>query len=154
MTIQPLAQVLVAPLIASLPKVDLHLHQEARARLDRIAARRRERPAYDWQSWGRRLLDEYPPGFGRLVAIYEPDKELRGVSDADPENFITRVVDVLEEAAADGEVLVEVRFGTTEAPSPPDLMPLFREAESRVRERHPRLHAEAIVYLGLRGAIG
>lgn len=98
------------------------------------------------------MLDESPPGFGRLAAVYEPDGSLNldGVSDTDRESFVVRVADVLEEAAADGAVLVEVRFGTTRAPSPLDLMPLFREAERRARERYPRLRAEALAYLGLR----
>ncbi|MCA1722891.1 MAG: hypothetical protein LC748_01285 [Thermomicrobia bacterium] len=61
-----------------------------------------------------------------------------------PENFIARVADALEEAAADGAILVEVRFGGTTILRP-DFMPLFREAERRVRVRYPRLHAEAII---------
>lgn len=68
--------------------------------------------------------------------------------DAEPENFIARVVDLLEEEAADGAILVEVRFGgaTIELP---DFMSLFREAERQVRAQYPRLHAEAIITLVL-----
>jgi hypothetical protein len=35
--------------------------------------------------------------------------------DAVPENFVARVADLLAEAAADGAVLVEVRFGNETA---------------------------------------
>ncbi len=56
------------------------------------------------------------------------------------------VEDALEEAAADGAVLVEVRFGREEVLRP-GFMALFREAERRVQARHPALRAEAIVIL-------
>jgi adenosine deaminase len=149
-SIDPLAEVRIDPLVAALPKADLHLHQEAEARLDRILAQREARPPYNWRGWARRLIAETPPGLGRLTGIYEPDAALPlDGAGAGPEEFITRVADTLEEGAADGAVLVEVRFGATRAPSPPDLMPCFREAERRVRERYPALRAEAIGYLGL-----
>ena len=54
--------------------------------------------------------------------------------------------DALEEAAADGAVLVEVRFGREEVLRP-GFMALFREAERRVQARHPALRAEAICIL-------
>src|SRR5205823_8449566 len=89
-------------------------------------------------------------GMRRLERIYEPDGglDLDGLSDADPGTLVERVADVLEEGAADGAILIEVRFGGNQLLRP-DLMPLFREAERRVRQRHPGLHAEAIGYLGL-----
>jgi adenosine deaminase len=55
-------------------------------------------------------------------------------------------VALLEEAARDGAVLVEVRCGG-ETALRPDFMVLFREAERRVQERYPRLRAEAIAPL-------
>ncbi len=68
----------------------------------------------------------------------------------DPEDIIAKVADLLEEGAADGAVLVEVRFGAAGlALMRPDFMALFREAERRVQGRYPRLRAEAIGYLGL-----
>lgn len=151
MRIEPLTHVPIDPVVASLPKAHLHLHQEAKPRLDRVAARRRGRPPHDWRSCARRLIDQSPPGMGRLIGIYDPDAalDLTGISDAAPENFIARVVDVLQEGAADGAVLVEVRFGLTATSSPVDFMPLFREAEQRVQEQHPRLRAEAICFLNL-----
>jgi adenosine deaminase len=153
MTIGPLAHVRVDPSIAALPKADLHLHQEAMPRLERLAARRLGRSAYDWRAHARRVLDGTPPGFGRLTAIYapDPDLDLGGVPASDPENCVAMVADILEEGAADGAVLVEVRFGRLGCgTSPPDFMPLFREAERRVRRRYPRLRAEAIAYLSVR----
>ncbi len=36
------------PLIAVLPKADLHIHAEASARLDRVLARGEGRAAHDW----------------------------------------------------------------------------------------------------------
>ena len=104
MTIGPLAHVPVDPSIAALPKADLHLHQEAMPRLERLAARRRGRSAYDWRAHARRVLDGTPPGFGRLTAIYAPDSDLDlgGAPASDPENFVAMVVDILEEGTAAG----------------------------------------------------
>ena len=73
MTIGPLARVPVDPSIAALPKADLHLHQEAMPRLERLAARRQGRSAYDWRAHARRVLDGTPPGFGRLTATVLAD---------------------------------------------------------------------------------
>ncbi|MGH2561301.1 MAG: hypothetical protein ACRDJH_19705 [Thermomicrobiales bacterium] len=145
----PLAEFPVDPVVAALPKADLHLHQEGKARVDRLVARRQGREAYDWCAWARRVLAETPPGMGRLGAVYVPDDalDLDGASDDDPDLFIARVADTLEEGAADGAVLIEVRFGITLAGSPPDFMPLFREAERRVQARYPRLRAEAVGFL-------
>ena len=41
----------IDPLIVSLPKAELHLHQEDRARLDHVVARQAGRPLYDWRGW-------------------------------------------------------------------------------------------------------
>jgi hypothetical protein len=147
----PLAEVPIDPAIAALPKADLHLHQEAKARLDRLVAGREGRPPYDWRGWARRVRAETPPGMGRLGGIYGPDATLPlgEASEDDPDAFVTRVADTLGEGAADGAILVEVRFGADQVLSRPDFMALFREAERRVRGRHPRFRAEAIGYLGL-----
>ena len=60
------------------------------------------------------------------------------------------MVDALCEAAADGAVLAEVRFGTAGlALIRPDFMALFREAERQVQAEYPRFRAEAIGYLSL-----
>lgn len=152
MPLDPLAEIPIDPEVAALPKADLHLHQEGTARLEQLAARRQGRPPYDWRVWARRTLAETSPGFGRLETIYAPDAtlELHDVTDADPENVISRIANTLEEGAADGAVLIEIRFGAaTEVISRPGGMALFREAERRVQARYPRLRAEAIGYLGL-----
>ena len=150
--ITPLTAVPIDPGVASLPKADLHLHQELFPRLDRLVARREGRVPYDWRAWARRVMDEVPPGAGRLDAMYRPDGTL-GVDrsmDEDRELLIARVTDILEEAAADGAVYVEVRFGADRLVALPDFMALFREAERRVRARHPRFCAEALGHLSLR----
>lgn len=48
---------------------------------------------------------------------------------ADPNVFVVMVAAILEEGAADGAVLVEVRFGPTGGGVAPGLRALFREAE-------------------------
>ncbi|PWT72841.1 MAG: hypothetical protein C5B60_08975 [Chloroflexi bacterium] len=143
--LDPLGEVEIPPEIASLPKADLHLHQEWSPRLGRVLARREGRPAYDWRTWARRIMEETPPGIARLQRLGEivptpPD------SYDHAENFVAWVEDALEQGAADGAVLVEVRFGREEILRP-GFMQLFREAERRVRSRHPALCAEAIVIL-------
>jgi adenosine deaminase len=152
MALQPLAEVPVSPWIAALPKADLHLHQEERPRLDRVVACRQGRPPYDWRRWMERLLVETGPGMERLAGMFVPDATLSidGVPGDAPEFIIAKVANALREAAADGAVLVEVRFGTAGlALTRPDFMALFREAERQVQAEYPRLRAEAIGYLSL-----
>ncbi|MEJ2750298.1 MAG: hypothetical protein P8183_20685, partial [Anaerolineae bacterium] len=71
--IQPLQDVRIDPLIAALPKADLHIHQEEVARLERIIVRRQHQTPHDWRESARRLIAETPPGIGRLSAMYAPD---------------------------------------------------------------------------------
>jgi adenosine deaminase len=144
-TLAPLDQIGIDPLVAALPKADLHIHQEQSPRLDRVLAARGERLPHDWRDWAARLMAENPPGAARLqhIGAIVP-KTLE--ADAQDENFIARIEDLLAEAAADGAVLVEVRFGN-ETILRPAFMELFREAERRVRVRYPRLRAEAIATL-------
>ena len=140
--IEPLAELPVDPIVAALPKADLHVHQEAQMRLERVLARREGRSPYDWRGWGRRLLAGTPPGTARLDAMMDvPPFEL--APDDESEIFIARVADLLEEEAADGAVLVEVIFGP-DAALRPGFGEMFREAERRVRERYPTLRAEGI----------
>src|SRR5215472_15892839 len=143
--LDPLGEVPINPTIAALPKVDLHLHQQWSPRLDRVLARREGRPAYDWRGWARRVMAETPPGSARLRRLGEIEPTPPGSYDS-AEHFVAWVEDALEEAAVDGAVLVEVRFGREEALRP-GFMALFREAERRAQARHPALRAEAIVIL-------
>src|SRR6476659_216443 len=154
MPINTLSSLPIDPTILSLPKADLHLHQEGRARLDRFLARKEGREPYDWRPLAREVLHSSVQGMGRLGAIYGGDVVLaeNGVTDdldADPANFIGRVVDLLEEGAADGALLIEVRFGAgfSGGISQPDFMPMFREAERRAQRKYPRLRVEAIAFL-------
>jgi adenosine deaminase len=145
LSLKPLTEIQPDPHIAALPKADLHFHQEWSPRLDRVLARREGRPAYDWRGWAERLMAATPPGMPRLrclASVFPAARE----ADAGPENFVARVEDLLDEAAADGTVLVEVRFGS-ETVLRPDFIELFREAECRVQVRYPRLRAEAVVTL-------
>jgi hypothetical protein len=134
--IEPLRAMPISEDLASLPKADLHVHANAEARLERVLARREGRPAYDWRTSAHRLYVETPPGMPRLARWAadrtRSDAEVDAL-DADPENFIARVEDVLDEAAADGAVYVDVRFGAGTI-SRPDFMP--RSARlSTARER-------------------
>src|ERR1700687_4197786 len=133
--------------VARLPKVELHLHGEADARLDRILARRAGKDPFDLTAWARRIYAETPPGMPRLQRL-RADR-LRTPEDVDTidgesENFIERGVDALDKAGGDGAIYVEVRFGINTV-TRPDFVPLFREAEQRARRRWPRLRAEALI---------
>jgi adenosine deaminase len=132
------------------PKAELHLHQEVLPRLAAIAARRAGRPGFDWRGRSKELLSDTAPGMARLSALFTLDRELdlAGVSPDAPDSFVAMVEQILDEAAVDGAVLVEVRCGPSGvAASPAAMVPLFREAERRVQQRHPRLRAEVIAYV-------
>jgi imidazolonepropionase-like amidohydrolase len=131
---------------ARLPKADLHLHAESAARIDRVVAEREGRRPYGWADWQRRLI-EFPPGTPRLERMNgELDVDRFEAMDADLGIFLARVEAALESAAASGAVLGEVRFGM-ETVLRPRFMELFREAEGRVRSRHPRFYGEALISL-------
>ena len=141
----PLGEIPSDPGVTALPKADLHVHQEWSPRLDRVLARRAGRAPYPWATWAAQLMAGTPPGMPRLrnlAQVFPAPRE----ADAPPDNFVARVEDLLEEAAATGAVFVEVRFGN-DTVLRPGFMPQFRKAERRVQERHPRLRAEAIVTL-------
>jgi adenosine deaminase len=87
-------------------------------------------------------MAETPPGMPRLLRLGEI-QPASADADSAPELFVARLVALLEEAARDGAVLVEVRCGG-DTPLRPDFLPLFREAERRVQARYPRLRAEAV----------
>jgi len=133
--------------VAQLPKADLHLHAETDGRVERILARREGRSAFDWVTWAKKLQHETPPGFARLEAWrahHAVPTELVESLDARSDVFVERVADVIREAAADGAIQVEVRFGSATS-FRSDFMSLFREAELRVQRDFPRCHAEAII---------
>src|SRR6478672_797806 len=135
--------------LAALPKADLHLHQEVKARLDRIAAARQGQAPFDWRGAAARL-GAVPPGMARLDAIYAPEADLDlAAAPDDADNFVARVAATLTEGAADGAVLVEIRFGADQVEMRPDFMALFRAAEQAAQAQYPRLRAEAIAYLSV-----
>jgi adenosine deaminase len=145
--LDPLADIPIADWLAALPKADLHLHADADGHVDRVLAPRTGRAPCDWRAWARRMLEDIPPGIARLrhwgsTHCFSND-ELE-VLDADDEIFIARVLDILEPAAIDGAILVEIRFGATTIRRR-DFLVLFREAEQRVRDRFPQFVAEPIL---------
>ena len=141
----------IPPEIEVLPKADLHVHAETDARLDRVLARREGRMPYDWHDWARELVAKVPPGMERLQAMaaarrFEP--AVADALDADPQQFVARVADLLDEAAADGALYVEVIFGAATVRYP-DFMPLFRAALGDVQQRYPFFHASALIAASL-----
>jgi hypothetical protein len=152
MALQPLDPVPLDPLIAELAKTDLHVHQEASARLEQMAAlgrvgrrttgvigrgtpsMRSQRASAGWRSLGTRRL-----------------ARLRGGAPRRPRAFVAMVDAILEDGPVDGAVLVQVRFGPSGGGAAgPDLMALFRADERQVQARYPRLRAGAIGYLNVR----
>jgi adenosine deaminase len=96
--------------------------------------------------WVDRLGAETPPGIERLKRLEEDrraSREAVEALDADPATFVARIAELLEEEAADGAILVEVRFGGGTVLRP-EFMTLFRKAEQVARRRYPMLRAEAI----------
>ena len=129
------------------PKADLHMHAETRARIDRLLATH-DKPAHNWADELKRL-EEVPPGMPRLEqafsALASPlDNQRLDTLNSDETVFVEWLTSALREAAADGATLVEVRFGAKWGMRP-GFMSLFREAEDRVRKDHPDFYAEALV---------
>ena len=139
--INPFGEMAFEPWVAALPKADLHVHAEAGPRLQRLLGPGRGEAPVDWCDWAQRLMRETPPGIERLKMV--ASIIFRAEEDAEPANFLARVVDVLEEDAAAGSVYTEVRFGR-DTVIRPDFMELFREAERVAQTRHPALRAEAL----------
>ena len=130
---------------ADIPKADLHMHAETRARLDRLVSRRDGVAPHDWAQEPRRLA-EVPPGMERLNQAFLDglDNEHLLAVDEDDDVYLEWLTEAMLEAATDGAVLLEVRFGAKWGMRP-GFMPLFRDAEKRVQESHPNFYAEALV---------
>jgi adenosine deaminase len=131
--------------LASLPKADLHVHQEATRYLDLILAEREGREPYDWSAWRRRLADELPPGKERLQRIGSV-QPVALEHDADDELFVARFAALMRDHAAAGACYVEIRCGG-EVVTRDGFMSMFRQAEQQVRADYPRLRAEALAIL-------
>jgi adenosine deaminase len=150
MPIQPLADVIIPPRILAMPKVDLHLHQEEVARFERVIAQRKGILPHNWRASARNLMAKIPPGFGRLVGMYEPDEkfDFDGERPNHPEWLIAKMTDALQESANGGAILAELRFGVNGAAfAQPNFMTLFREAERQIQQQKSHFCAEAICYL-------
>ena len=128
--------------VVALPKADIHLHAETRARVDRLLARHEGRSPYDWCAWVRNLR-KLPAGMARLE-VMKGELEVTDLDRIAQERFVEWVAEAMSDAARDGAVLVEVRFGAGWV-SWPDLMPGFREAERRTRSVYPGFCAEAVI---------
>ena len=129
--------------LPEIPKADLHRHAEQYAQLDRLIAMRDNRLPYDWNDSVQRLA-KLPPGMPRLQRLNGDldTSELHALA-VNYVHFAEFVTTMLEEAARQGAVLVELRTGVG-AGMGPHHMSLFREAERRVRERYPHFYAEAL----------
>ena len=136
------------PTVAEIPKADLHMHAETAARLDRLVSSRNNEAAHDWAEDLKRLA-ALPPGMTRLKQAFAAlssslDNERLLALNDDDAIFVEWLAEALREAAADGAILVEVRFGAKWGMRP-GFMSLFRDAEGRVRARYPDFRAEALV---------
>ena len=125
-----------------MPKADIHLHAETRARVDRLLAACESRKPYDWSAWLRNLT-AMPAGMTRLEAI-KGELEIMDLDRLGREHFVEWVADAMCDAAEDGATLVEIRFGAGWAMWP-DLIPKFREAERLTQAIYQGFCAEAII---------
>src|SRR5215216_403963 len=89
-SLKPFDNIAIDPVIAALPKADIHIHPEWSPRLDRVLAKREGREPYNWRAWAENLMQTEPPGEARLRHISShfpaPDE-----ADSIPENFVARV---------------------------------------------------------------
>jgi hypothetical protein len=135
-------QELATNAVAALPKADIHLHAETRARVDRLISLREGRIPYDWPFWVRKLR-EMPAGMARLEAI-KGELEVTELERLAKDNFVEWVADAMRAGARDDAVVVEMRFGADWVKWP-DLMPKFRDAERQVQSEYPAFCAEAVI---------
>ena len=134
--------------LREIPKADLHRHAETYAQLDRLIARLNGRPAHDWKGSIERLA-ELPPGMPRLSRLNgDLDTVALHALAVKYVYFDSWLTAMFEEAAHEGAVLVEVRFGVGDGLGPQHMY-LFRQAERRVREKFPYFCAEAIAAVRL-----
>jgi adenosine deaminase len=138
--------------VDQLPKVDIHVHGETIARLGRVVARKRGFDPYNHKSAIERARAEIPPGIERLVAL---DRVLTQHTNANVGFDVVALVEqpdfleacytsIMEEAASEGALLVEMRIGSG-ATDYAHFLSCFRAAEQRVQRRYPSFCAEPII---------
>lgn len=136
--------------VKKLPKADIHLHAETQARLERLVARQSGRSPHNWASRVKRVR-ELPEGMDRFdlllteKSVLDPEFEPDQIEDLDDDaNFVAWLADAMLDAAEEGTVLFEMRFGFGWSLRP-GFMSRFQEAEAAARARHPGFHAETII---------
>lgn len=88
--------------VATLPKTDIHLHAETRARVDRMLSAREGRSAYDWPAWVRNL-QQILPGMPRLEAI-QGELEVPDLDRLAKCHFVEWVSDAMYDAAREASM--------------------------------------------------
>ena len=145
--IAPLSDVEIAPVVAALPKADIHVHAESGARLEQVIAQRTGSPGTDWHGKARELMRDLPPGMPRLET-WTPDlpypRSWVDEVDGNQDYLEARICRVLVEAAEHGALLVEVMFGARTILRD-DFLGKFAASLAAVRDRYPRFHAVPLV---------
>jgi adenosine deaminase len=129
--------------IMELPKIDLHVHQERSARLERVLARERGGCSTDWGEWVQRLMEDTQPGMPRLRKLWDLRPEPFN-AESTREHTVLRFQQIMIEGARDRAILSEIRVGH-DSLLKPELIACFEEAERRTRSAFPHFHAELIV---------
>lgn len=136
-----------SPSIVGLPKLDLHVHQERSARLERVLARERGGCSTDWGVWAQRLVEDTRPGMPRLRKLWDLRPEPFN-AERTPEHTVLRFQEIMEEEARERAILSEIRVGH-DSVLRPELIACFEEAERQTRARFSNFHAELIVTIKL-----
>jgi adenosine deaminase len=129
-----------SPSIMGLPKLDLHVHQERSARLERVLARERGGCSTDWGEWAKRLMEDTRPGMPRLRKLWDLRPEPFN-AECTPEHTVLRFQEIMDEGARDRAILCDIRVGH-DSLLRPELIACFEEAERRTRSHFPNFHAE------------
>lgn len=139
-----------ARLSGAVPVIDLHLHSEAAARINALLAEAGRAEQVDWSAVQDRMA-EMPRGVARMGLMNGSlDVPFLAKHDRDPRIFEARVETMLRNSAAAGAWLVEARFGSATLAVRPDLVRVFRAAESTVVCEYPEFAAEAVLTVDFR----
>ena len=106
------------------PKTDLHRHAETFAHLDRLIAARDGRTPYAWRDSVERLA-ELPPGMPRLARLNgDLDTAALHALAVSYVHFVEYTTAIMRDAASDGAVLLEIRFGVGAGLGPDPMSPV------------------------------